>query len=180
MHRIGLFLLLLCTGLGVAGAHPLAGSWRLMPDRGTDLAAWRALDLNISVDGDVVTITRKFAAGRRTFEDVTPINLTKPTVVPVELYPDARYIGANISDRNPSKTVSGLWIGDGTVLRVNTDLELSTQQGEHPVNILGNYSVSTNGQQLTLIEIRSTRNQPLVYVFERLTGDEARATGTAE
>lgn len=151
-----------------------------MPERGTDLAAWRTLDLVIAVDGDVVTITRNFAAGRRVFEDVTPIDLTKPTVVPVELYPDARYIGANISDRNQTKTVSGQWVGDGTVLRVNTDLELSTQQGEHPVNILGNYSVSTNGQQLTLIEIRSSRNQPLVYVFKRLAGAEARATGTAE
>lgn len=180
MQRIAILFLLLISWGGTAWAHPLAGNWRLLPDRGTDLAAWKALDLNIEVKGDIVTITRKFAAGRRTFEDVTPIDLTKSTVVPVDMWPDARYIGANISDHNHSKTVSGRWVGDGKVLRVNTDLELTTQQGEHPVNILGNYSVSTNGQQLTLIEIRSTRNQPLVFVFKRITGDEARATGAAE
>jgi hypothetical protein len=36
-----------------------------------------------------------------------------------------------------------------------------------PVNILSDYKVSTNGAQLTLTELRSTRNRPVVYVFNR-------------
>ena len=180
MHRIALFILLLFSGVGLAAAHPLAGSWRLQPQMGTHLAAWRALDLIVEVDGDHVTLTRKFAAGRRTHEDVTKLDLSKPaTVIPVELWPDSRYLGANIGG-DKTKTVSGQWIGDGSVLRLNTDVVLATQQGEHPVNVLGTYTVSTNGERLTLIEVRSTRTQPLVFVFQRLDGDEARRTGTAE
>ncbi|MCB1105784.1 MAG: hypothetical protein H7A44_09765 [Opitutaceae bacterium] len=180
MHRIALIILLLFSGVGLAAAHPLAGTWRLQPDLGTNLAAWRALDLIVEVDGNEVTLTRQFAAGRRTFQDVTKVDLSKTAaVIPVELWPDARYLGANIGG-DKTKTVSGQWIGDGNVLRLNTDVVLATQQGEHPVNVLGTYTVSTNGERLTLIEVRSTRTQPLVFVFKRLEGAEARRTGTAE
>jgi len=180
MHRIALYVILLISSVGLAAAHPLAGSWRLQPELGTHLAAWNALDLIIEVDGDHVTLTRKFAAGRRTFEDVTKVDLSNPAnMIPVEMWPDARYIGANIGG-DKTKTVSGQWIGDGNVLRLNTDVVLATQQGEHPVNTLGTYTVSTNGERLTLIEVRSTRTQPLVFVFKRLQSDEARHTGNAE
>jgi hypothetical protein len=164
----------------VWAANPLAGTWRLLPDRGTDLPAWQALDLDIRVTGHVVTITRKFAAGRRTFEDVTPVDLAKPfNVVPVAWWPDNRHIGAYIGG-DKTERVRGEWIGGDHTLRLTTDLVLATQQGDHPVNILSNYTVSTNGRQLTLIEIRSTRSRPVVYVFQRINGDEARATGNAE
>lgn len=181
MSRLSLCWCLFIATVGSAfAASPLAGTWRLLPDRGTDLAAWKALDLDIKVEGDVVTITRKFAAGRRTFEDVTPVDLSKPSnVVPVTWWPDNRHIGAYIGG-DKTKTVHGEWLADGHVFRLTTDLVLATQQGDHPVNILSNFTVSTNGRQLTLIEIRSTRNQPVVYVFKRLEGDEARATGNAE
>src|SRR5690606_37845069 len=114
------------------------------------------------------------------FQDVTKVDMSKPAaVIPVELWPDSRYLGANIGG-DKTKTVSGQWIGDGNVLRLNTDVVLATPQGEHPVNVLGTYTVSTNGERLTLIEVRSTRTQPLVFVFKRLEGAEARRTGTAE
>jgi len=48
----------LLMGSGMAAAHPLAGTWRLEPELGTNLAAWRALDLIIEVDGDQVTLSR--------------------------------------------------------------------------------------------------------------------------
>lgn len=180
MHRIALFILLLCSAVGLSATHPLAGAWRLQPELGTNLAAWRALDLFIKVDGDHVTLTREFAAGRRTFSDITALDVSKPaTVIPVEMWPDSRYLGVNIGG-DKTKTVSGQWIGGGHVLRLNTDVVLATQQGDHPVNVLGTYTVSTNGERLTLIEMRSTRTQPLVFVFKRLHGDEARRTGTAE
>jgi hypothetical protein len=45
---------------------------------------------------------------------------------------------------------------------------LDTQQGPRDVNILSDYKVSANGAQLTLTMLRSTRNRPVVYVFERV------------
>jgi hypothetical protein len=36
------------------------------------------------------------------------------------------------------------------------------------VNILSDYKLSANGAVLTLTELRSTRNRPIVYVFTRV------------
>jgi len=166
--------------IGIVSAHPLAGQWRLLPDRSTDLSGWKVLDLTIALEGDVVTLHRQFAAGRRMFEDVTPVDLTKTdNIVPVSLWPDNRHIGAYIGG-DKTKRVRGEWLDDGRVLRLNTDLVLATQQGERKVNILGNYTVSTNGDVLTLIELRSTRTRPVTYVFQRVTTEAGRKTGTAE
>jgi hypothetical protein len=172
--------MLFISGWAVAGASPLAGHWRLLPERSTDLSGWKALDLNITIEGDVVTLQRNFAAGRRTFEDVTPIDLTKAdNVIPVSMWPDNRHIGAYIGG-DKTKNVHGQWLDGGRVFRLNTDLVLTTQQGDRQVNILDNFTISTNGKQLTLIELRSTRTRPVVYVFERVSDETTRKTGTAE
>ena len=56
MQRITFLVALFITSLGVASASPLAGTWRLLPERSTDLSGWKALDLTIGVEGDVVTM----------------------------------------------------------------------------------------------------------------------------
>lgn len=182
MHRI-LFLVLSLCGCAAAAANPLAGSWRIDLARSTELSPWGAYDLVITGEGDQLTITRKFAAGRRTYEDVTPLDLTKAAnIVPVTWWADNRHLGAYIGGDH-TKKVRGEWLDDGRVLRLNTDLVLDTQQGPRAVNILSNYKVSANGAQLTLTELRSTRNRPVVYVFHRMNAAEAageRATGRAE
>ncbi|MFI5355869.1 MAG: hypothetical protein ACHQ4G_00895 [Opitutales bacterium] len=180
MRHCFLLGLILLGGAVALRASPLAGLWRLEPDRSTDLPAWEALDLDIQVQGQVVTITRKFAAGRRTFEDVAAVDLAKPfTVVPVAWWPDNRHIGAYIGG-DKTERLHGEWVDGGRVFRLTVDLVLATQQGSHPVNILSQYTVSTNGRQLTLIELRSTRNRPVTYVFRRIAAAEARSTGAAE
>jgi len=63
----------------------------------------------------------------------------------------------------------GVRLDDGRILRLSTDLVLETQQGPRSVNILSDYKVSASGTQLTLTELRSTRNQPVVYIFNRVT-----------
>ncbi|MCF7761463.1 MAG: hypothetical protein K9M98_13275 [Cephaloticoccus sp.] len=175
-----LFCLLCLGGVGTISANPLEGSWRLDPAHSTDLSGWKAYDLDITIQGDVVTLTRKFAAGRRTFVVVTPVDLSKAVnVVPVSWWPDNRHIGAYIGG-DKTERVRGEWLDDGRVLRLNTDLVLATQQGSRPVNILRNFTISTNGRQLTLIELRSTRTRPIVYTFQRISDANRRATGTAE
>jgi hypothetical protein len=60
-------------------------------------------------------------------------------------------------------------LSDGRVLRTVADFVLATQQGEYAVNVLRNYKVSTNGSQLTLTELRNTRDDPIIYFFQRVT-----------
>jgi hypothetical protein len=111
---------------------------------------------------------------------VTPVDLTKAeNVIPVSMWPDNRHIGAYIGG-DKTKHVRGEWLDGGRVFRLNTDLVLTTQQGDRQVNILDNFTISTNGQLLTLIELRSTRTRPVVYVFQRVSDAVQRKTGTAE
>ncbi|MEO6873198.1 MAG: hypothetical protein ABI222_00085 [Opitutaceae bacterium] len=182
---LGLVFSSILTGLSAAepDAHLLAGSWRYDATRSTELSAWGSLKLVITVAGSHVTLTRQFAAGRRTYDEVTPLDLTKPVnVVPLDWWPDNRHIGA-YSGGDKTKKIHAEVLDGGRMLRTNADLTLATQQGDRAVNILSDYKVSANGQQLTLIELRSTRNDPIVYVFKRITdaaADAKASKGNAE
>lgn len=184
----------LCLGLVLAGllarvsaaapdARLLAGTWRYDATRSTELSSWGALKLIITVDGSRVTLTRQFTAGRRNFDEITTLDLASAVnVVPVAWWPDNRHLGAYIGG-DKAKRVHAELLDGGRLLRTSADLVLATQQGERAVNILSDYRVSTNGAQLTLIELRSTRNDPIVYVFQRVidpAADAKAAKGNAE
>ena len=182
-------LVLLVTGLlprlsaAEPDAHLLAGTWRYDATRSTELSSWGSLQLVIAVDGPRVTLTRHWTAGRRTFDEVTPLDLTRAiNAVPVEWWPDNRHLGAYIGgDR--TKRIHATLMDGGRMLRLSSDLVLATQQGERAVNILSDYKVSANGSQLTLIELRSTRDEPIIYVFRRVTdaaADAKASNGNAE
>jgi hypothetical protein len=176
MSRLLPFLLALCTTASLAAAdlptpagHPLAGTWHFDAARSTELSPWRDYVFTLTLDGDRVTIARQFGSGRRQFADTQTIDLSRrDNVVPVTLWPDNRHLGAYIGgDR--TKRVRGEWLDAGRILRLSTDLVLSTSQGDRAVNILSDYKVSANGARLTLTELRSTRNRPVVYSFTRAT-----------
>jgi len=167
----------------VPDAHLLAGTWRYDASHSTPLSAWGSLKLTIKVDGPHVVITRQYAAGRRTYDEVTSIDLASTiNVVPVDWWPDNRHIGAYIGG-DKTKKLKFRVLNEGRLLRTSADIVLATQQGEHVVNILTDYKVSARGGHLTLTELRSTRDDPIVYVFQRVTdpaADAAASKGNAE
>lgn len=162
-----LLLALAAASLPIAAEGTLAGEWRFDPARSTELSPWRDYALTISIDDNHVAFARRLGSGRRQFADSMTIDASKPSnVVPVAMWPDNRHLGAYIGgDR--TKLVRAEWLDGGRILRLSTDLVLSTQQGDRTVNILSDYKVSANGTRLTLTELRSTRNRPVVYVFTR-------------
>lgn len=154
-----------------AASSPLAGTWRFDSTRSTELSPWQdytlTLTLTLTVTGDRVAIQQQLGAGRRGFADTMSLDTSQPdNVVPVTLWADNRHIGAYIGG-DKTKHVRAEWLDGGRILRLSTDLVLSTSQGDRPVNILSDYKVSANGAVLTLTELRSTRNRPVVYVFNR-------------
>lgn len=150
-----------------ADASPLAGTWKFDAAHSTELSPWKTYDLTIAVAGSLVTIDRKLAWGRRDYTDRLALDLTKPeTAVTIDWWPDNRHLGAYVGD-DKSKRVRATLLDAGRILRLSSDLVLETQQGPRAVNILSDYKVSANGAQLTLTELRSTRNRPVVYVFTR-------------
>lgn len=182
MQRLLFLACLFLLPLGAA-ASPIAGHWRFVAERSTDLSPWRTYDLTITVEGNEVTLVRALAAGRRTFSDTTRLDTSLPVnVVPASYWPDNRHLGAYMGG-DKTRRIRTEWIDGGRLLRLSTDVTLATQQGDRQVNILSDYKVSANGAQLTLTELRSTRNRPVVYVFRRLTAEEMakpQATGRSE
>lgn len=168
-----LFLLSFFVALNLNAAEnpasPLAGTWRIDLSRSTELSPWKGYDFTLSVDGDTVTLHRKLGWGRRQFSDTIAIDTTRAdNVIPVEMWPDNRHLGAYIGG-DKTMRVRAEWLDDRHILRLSSDLVLDTQQGPRDVNILSDYKVSANGSRLTLTELRSTRNRPVVYVFNRVT-----------
>lgn len=162
-------LLLLAGALAgplAAAENPLVGTWKIDLDRSTELSPWKELRLVITATGDAFTVERHFAWGTREFTDTMTLHPGRTETVPVTMWPDNRHLGAYIGDAH-TKQVRAEVLDSGRLLRVSTDLALATQQGEHPVNILSDYKVSATGRQLTLIELRSSRNRPVTYVFTR-------------
>lgn len=145
----------------------LVGKWHLDPARSTELSPWKTFDLTITLAGDTVTLDRRLAWGRRDFTDRLVLDTTQPeTVATIDWWADNRHLGAYIG-ADHSRRVRPQWLDAGRILRLSTDLILETQQGPRAVNILSDFKVSANGAQLTLTELRSTRNRPVVYVFTR-------------
>jgi hypothetical protein len=162
-------LALVCaaTASGAAPSAAFGGTWQFDPARSTNLAAWRSLELRIELLSDEVRLERRLGWGRRVHEEAMRVPLDgKPTRVAVPYWADNRHIGAYIGgDRH--KRVQMRVLDGGRLLRLESDLTLETQQGEREVNMLSDYHLSPDGDTLTLIEIRSSRPQPTVYVFRR-------------
>lgn len=152
-----------------APTSPLAGEWRYDAARSTELSPWKSFDLTITLAGNTISLHRRLGWARRDYEDRTDIDLSQPvSLVAAPWWPDNRHLGAYASADHP-KRVRAQWLDDRRILRVSTDQVLATQQGLREVNVLADYKVSASGTQLVLTELRSTRNRPIVYVFNRVS-----------
>lgn len=152
-------------------ASPLAGRWVIDLARSTELSPWKTYDLTVIVDGNRISLQRHLAWGRRSFDDELHLDLSRDiNLAPYSWWPDNRHLGA-YAGGDRTKRIHATLLDDNRLLRLSTDLVLSTQQGDRAVNILSNYQVSADGTRLTLIELRSTRNSPVIYVFTRAASD---------
>lgn len=153
------------TSLGMANPD-LAGSWVTIPGEGTPTDPWGRIYLDISIDGEDLTIKETVGGGRRTSSQVYPLKIGKKVDVKIDWWTANRHIGAYIGE-DKKESIKATWIDDGEVLRVVSKCMLRTSQGETPLRTYAEYRVSTGGKKLTVIRLRSSRDRPLVYVFER-------------
>ncbi len=173
-------LCLSCVSLGLAlGAGltlraadapaGLAGAWKLDVARSTPIRPWDVLTMTVAVTGDSVVLTRHLAWGAdRKVEDTTTVKTDGKTSTanPVGYWLDTWYTNVYIGGDH-QKHVTAEWLDGGRVLKLETTLQLEAQQGDHPVHIYDEYRLSADGRTLKLYELRSTRDEPLVYTFTR-------------
>ena len=152
-----------------AESSSLAGRWKLDKDRSSSLERWAGEELVIKIDTPVVKIDRTLILGEsRHVSDTTSLKTDNrtATIIPVAYWFDTWYNNTYIGGDH-KKTVRGAWLENGRILKVETSLLLDAQQGDIPVHIYDEYRLSADGRTLRLFELRSTRDQPLTYVFTR-------------
>lgn len=153
-----------------ADTSRLAGKWKLDPAGSTSIKPWEKADLDISVAGDEVRIVRHLQWGPdRKVDDTTRVVADGHTVTvnPVGYWLDTWYTNVYVGG-DKQKRVTGEWLDGGRVLKLESRLTLEAQQGDYPVHVYDEYRLSPDGHRLTLFELRSTRDQALTYVFNRV------------
>jgi hypothetical protein len=171
-------LFLTCLGLALGAgisAHAadapskLAGTWSLDIARSTPVRPWDQESVTIVVTGDTVVITRNLAWGLdRKASDTTTVKTDGKTVTanPVGYWLDTWYTNVYVGGDH-QKHVTGEWLDGGRVLKFETNLFIEAQQGDHAVHIYDEFRLSADGKTLKLYELRSTRDEALVYYFTR-------------
>ena len=147
----------------------LAGNWTLDVARSAPIRPWDSQSMTIAVTGDSVVITRHLAWGTdRKVSDTTTVKTDGKTSTanPVGYWLDTWYTNVYIGGDH-RKHVTAEWLDGGRVLKLETNLALEAQQGDHPVHLYDEYRLSADGRTLKLFELRSTRDEAMVYIFTR-------------
>lgn len=165
----GLCLVFVAVAQAAATGAGFAGQWTIDVPNSTPIRPWDHANLTITVNGDEVVIKRDLAWGpERRAADTTKATADGKTVTanPVDYWLDTWYTNVYIGGDH-RKHVVAKWLDGGRILALETDLTLEAQQGDQPVHIHTEYRLSPDGRTLRVFELRSTRDQALVYVFNR-------------
>jgi hypothetical protein len=158
----------------LVSANPaIEGHWRMDPAQSTALDGWNKMDLNIALDGSKVSVGYRMQ-WRSTVHEATNVF---DTAAPVELSDffrvEQRHMAVYPAKHGVTKAQAAWIDGDRTLLtEALTPVEVS--QGDVLMRITTEYRVSELGDRLTVIELHSSRNRPLVYVFNKVKPEDAK------
>jgi hypothetical protein len=171
MKSLPRLLLCLCAGLLAhqASANPaFNGQWKLDPAQSTSLDPWSALAMDITVQGDRLSLVRHYSAGTRVAQETLNLaNQAQSQTVTVEGWWDNRHIDAWLAHDNRIE-VTPEWRDEGRTLQLNITMVLETQQGEIPVTVTRTLQLSEDGQTLREVQQRSSRKRPVIHVYQKL------------
>ena len=166
----GGLLALLFTSTAIASPE-ISGRWRLDPDQSTALDGWLAMDLVISKEGSKVSVTHDMR-WRSTLHSKTNVFDTAKSVEIDDLFRVEQRHMAVYPTKGGHSHATAHWLDDGRTLRVEILTDVEVSQGNVTMRIYQEYRVSELAKTLTLIELHSTRNRPLVYVLHKVTEEE--------
>ena len=163
-----LFSIILAIPLRAQPNTNFSGRWKIDTGKSTPLDPWSNLEIDIAVHGDSVSIIRYYSAGSRVTQESMTLDMTLPSQeVKVEGWWDNRHIGAYLGN-DKKQTVAAKWLDGGQTLQLNIDMILETSQGETPLRVIRELRFSDDGRTLTALQLRSSRNLPVVRVFNRI------------
>ncbi len=161
-------LLFLLLPLAALAASPLDGRWRLDPARGTALDGWTAWDLVIAADGSRVSLRHDMQWRSTKVTATNLVDTAAPATVKDFFRVEQRHM-ALYPAKGGTTAVRAAWLDAGRTLRVEADTPIEISQGQANMRLYYEYRLIEGDRTLVLIELHSTRPQPLVYRFNRVT-----------
>ena len=162
-----LLAILWIPSVGLCNEHQINGTWKIDREASTAIDPWRSIELVIEADELEIVVNRTVSTGRRKSSQEYNLMIGEITIADVEWWTGNRHIGAYMGGDGKELMVAR-WLDGGRTLRVESGFTLATSQGETRVRNYYEYRLSPDGNELTVIELRSSRNRPIVHVFKRI------------
>jgi hypothetical protein len=161
-------LLFLLLPLAALAASPLDGRWRLDPARSSALDGWTAWDLVITADSSRVSLRHDMQWRSTKVTATNLVDTAAPAAVKDFFRVEQRHM-ALYPAKGGTTAVRAAWLDAGRTLRVEADTPIEISQGQANMRLYYEYRLIEGDSTLVLIELHSTRPQPLVYRFTRVT-----------
>lgn len=151
----------------------MAGKWKLIKEKSTDLASWRYAvpQIEIRENNGNIEILRNWYRGKNVayVDSITfaPGGGTNKIPVDSPIWLPNWYMGV-LSKVGSEKVVRGEWKKVGKSLAVQVQGVVEASQGDATIKTGYEYKLSRDGATLTVTEKRSTRPSPIVLVFNRI------------
>lgn len=168
--KVVLGLLILPMGLLMADPA-FNGRWRLDKARSTALDGWTTMDLVVSIEASDVALQHDMRWRSTRVTAVNRVNTDHPVEIRDFFRIDQRHM-AVYRPVDRVTPVTAMWLDEGRTLRVEAHHEVETSQGFAIMRITSEYRLEEGDETLTLIELHSTRDRPLVYIFRKLAPDD--------
>lgn len=162
-----LFALSMFMATATFAGSPFEGNWVIDKELSTAFDPWRSIHLKIAAQGQKVTIEELHTTGRRKASQRYDLDLAESrNQIPIGLWTGNRHIGAYIGgDR--TMTIDARLVDEGRTLVLECHYVLDTSQGATPVRSHKEFRVSADGDQLIVMELRSTRPRPILHIFNK-------------
>jgi hypothetical protein len=166
------FIASLLLPLVAAASNPhFNGRWRLDTERSSALDGWTAMDLVLKVNGSNVAIEHDMRWRTTKVVETNTVNTKKEINISNFFRIEQRHM-AVYPPKQSKSPVSAKWIDHGRTLRVEAEVPVEVSQGDSTMRIYLEYRLGVGDETLTVIELHSSRNNPLVYRFNKLPADD--------
>jgi len=168
-HLLLLLLLLIAFPAHGQEKADISGEWSLIPESSSQLLLYHTASLKVELDGSYVKIIQQW--GKR-FAKIDSLYLSTDgsvNLVPVDnrVWPTQVFMGVSMIPGSREK-VTAKWIKKNHSIKIEETYPVLVSQGRTDVHSTSTYTLSPDGQTLTLKIQRETRpNDTLSFVFGR-------------
>lgn len=157
-----------------ASANPeLAGRWQLDPARSSALDGWNKMDLVFALDGSQIEVTYLMQWRSTKYRAANQLDTSKSVASDNFFRVEQRHMAVYPAKGGVTYTTAE-WIDGDRTLRTETNTPVEVSQGDVNMRITSEYRIGEGGETLTLIELHSSRDRPLVYFFRKVKEEESK------